>query len=143
LQAAQSVPGYQIPKLGETEWTPRVNLERVRAMEAESEQVSVLLHDIFTSDEEVIAPAIVTEANGTTGHILDLDEAHSRLARALVERESWSRADFDAAARTYGLMPEGAIDAMNEAALNLHGEPLLEGDDPMEVNPQLKSVIQS
>ena len=31
---------------------------------------------------------------------------------------------------------------VNEAALNLHNEPLLEGDDPIEVNLELKKVIR-
>ena len=124
----------------------RVSLERVRAMEIESEQVSVLLRDIFTSDDgEVVTVASAVSENLVVVRmrVLDLDESHSRLTLSLIERDSWNRADFAALATEYRLMPEGAMDAINEAALNLHGEPLLEGDDPIAVNSDLRSVIKS
>jgi uncharacterized tellurite resistance protein B-like protein len=144
MQAAQSAPGYTIPMANTGAVRPRIDLHRVRAMEMESEQVSVLLRDIFTSDDgEIMTTATVLESSvAIKVRILDLDEAHSRFTLSLIERDSWSRVDLETIASQHRLMPEGAIDAVNEAALNLHGEPLLEGDDPLEVNPQLRSVIQ-
>jgi hypothetical protein len=33
-------------------------------------------------------------------------------------------------------LPEGALDVLNERALELHGEPLLDGDDELTINHQ-------
>ena len=144
MQPAQPVPGFAIPIPNTGTRKLRINMDRIRAMEVESDQVSVLLRDIFTSDDgEIITAATVSESSLVFQiRVLDLDEAHSRFTLALIARDFWSRVDLEAIASQYRLMPDGAIDAVNEAALNLHGEPLLEGDDPVEVNPQLRSVIQ-
>jgi len=144
VQPAEALGGFAIPSARSRPVKARVDLARIRAMEIESEQVSVLLRDIFTNDEDAV---VVTGATAKSPVIikskfLDLDEAHSRFALTLLERDLWNRIDLEALASTHGLMPEGALDAINEASLNLHGEPLLEGDDPIEVNVQLRRLVQ-
>jgi hypothetical protein len=49
-------------------------------------------------------------------------------------RQVWTRADVEDLAATRGLLPDGALDAINEAALDLSGEPLCEGADPILIN---------
>lgn len=141
---AQAAPTYQIPVPSSITKTPSgIDLIRVRAMEAESEKVSVLLRGIFVDETDAtanIASSSMT-ADAPTIRLLDLDAAHSQFALALLARDQWSRAELEAIASARRLMPEGAIDCLNEAALNIHGEPLLEGDDPIEINLQLRSVI--
>ena len=58
-----------------------------------------------------------------------LDAAHSALLRALVAQDAWARAEFEELAATWQLMPDGALDRINEAALDAVDEPLLEDDD--------------
>jgi uncharacterized tellurite resistance protein B-like protein len=144
VQSAEPLAGFVIPSAKSSPVKARVDLARIRAMEIESEQVSVLLRDIFTNDEEavIVASTIVDSAVIVKTKFLDLDEVHSRFALTLLERDRWNRIDLEALASTHGLMPEGALDAINEASLDLHGEPLLEGEDPVEVNIQLRSLIQ-
>lgn len=146
VRPAEESIGYTIPVQPPPRQssTSRVNLDRVRAMEMESQQVSSLLAGIFTDEEENTGkteqPAV--PAAVVIIRVLDLDAPHSRFVLSLVERHSWSRAELETLAAEHRLMPDGAIDAVNEAALDLHGEPLLEGDDPVEVNPALRSVVQ-
>jgi len=146
VRPAEDSIGYAIPVQPPPRQASisRVNLDRVRAMEMESQQVSSLLADIFTGEEENVGkseqPAAPTAV--VIIRVLDLDAPHSRFVLSLVERHSWSRAELESLAAEHRLMPDGAIDAVNEAALDLHGEPLLEGDDPVEVNPTLRSVVQ-
>ena len=145
VQAAQPTSGYSISRAGAGAGKPRVNLERIRTIELESEQVSVLLRGIFAGDDDVETVTVTRVADSpvlSAIRILDLDEAHSQFTLSLIERDSWTRFDLEVMASRQGLMPDGAIDAINEAALNLHGEPLLEGDDPIEINQQLRSVVQ-
>ena len=40
-----------------------------------------------------------------------------------------------------GLLPDGAFDAINEAAFDACDEPVLEGEDPIEINPEAMEAI--
>ncbi len=144
VQASEPSPAYTLPspKKGSAPIKPRVNLERIRAMEAESERVSVLLREIFVSEEEVVESRDSEVPHTVPAvQILDLDLAHSQFALALLDRSVWSRAELETIAAQHHLLPDGAVDAVNEASLNLHGDLLLEGDDSIEVNPNIRSAI--
>ncbi len=55
--------------------------------------------------------------------------------------ESWQNArpgvepEFESLAAEYRLMPDGAIDVLNEAAYETCGEPVIDGDEDLTVNP--------
>lgn len=75
------------------------------------------------------------EAAPETDLVDGLDAAHTALARRLGSQESWTRADAEDVAAGVGLpLLDGALDRINEAALDVCGEPLVEGDDPLETN---------
>ena len=63
-----------------------------------------------------------------------LDTAHSALLGRLAARPSWTRDDFDQMATDLGLLPDGALEALNEAAFEAVGEPVCEGSDPIDIN---------
>jgi TerB-C domain len=63
-----------------------------------------------------------------------LDARQSDFLIALLNKESWDRSAIDELASTMNLLPDGALDAVNEACFELVGEPLWEGDDRIQVN---------
>ena len=63
-----------------------------------------------------------------------LDAAHNALLSRLRGRLSWPRDDFTRAAAELGLLPDGALETLNEAAFEAVGEPVCEGSDPIEIN---------
>lgn len=114
---------------------------RVRATLVQTKAVATLLAGIFTDNGEGGSPSSQSapQAQGVAG----LDAGHSSLIRALAERRSWSRAELETAAATHGLMPDGALDAINEVALERCGEPLCEGEDPITVDASVaKELLQ-
>ncbi len=121
---------------------PVVVLDRalVQAKLEESGRVAALLQEIFEDDEAEpvaapAAPAVPARGSGNDADPLgELDGAHSSLARGLMTRQQWSRAEVEDLAGARGLLPDGALDAINEAALDLSGEPLCEGADPILIN---------
>lgn len=146
-------PGYQIPAPpaptahGSTTANDyALNPSAIQARLAETAEVSALLGDIFNDDspegtttaaDRPSAPgADSTESNSepATLPVGDLDAAHSRLVRALAGREQMPWADFEDLSAMHGLMPEGARDTVNEAALDASDEPLLEGDETLTIN---------
>ncbi|GAA1450995.1 TerB N-terminal domain-containing protein [Mycobacterium cookii] len=124
----------------------RLDLASIEAKFAETAAVSALLADIFSDDgreprpvptsagagagvvnEKSAPPA--TEPALTADSVAGLDASHSALVRTLVTQDTWGRAEFEELAATWQLMPDGALDRINEAALDAVDELLLEDDD--------------
>jgi uncharacterized tellurite resistance protein B-like protein len=125
--AAAPTTGHHIPSPRTKSGSIRLNMNAVNAKLADSAKISAILDDIFT-EEEPIASASITEANGK------LAPAYGALLKQLAERGEWSRAEFERMAAEASLMPDGAIDAINEAGFEHVGAALLEGDDPICVD---------
>ena len=134
-----------------------LDLASIEAKFAETAAVSALLADIFNDDDPLGAPAAAPvpstaaaqasapgdagageAAEQTAGHaaadvrlIAGLDAAHSTFLLALAERAEWTRAELEDLAAQSKLMPDGALDRINEAALDLTDEPFLDEDDDL------------
>lgn len=119
--------------------------DRVRARIDDTARVETLLADIFAEPPDPADPA-AEEAAGDDAAPADeepaaavagLDAEHSALAvAAAAGRDSWTRRELADVAESVGLpMLDGALAEINEAAVEACGEPLIEGDDPLLVNP--------
>ena len=110
------------------------------ASAASTAAVSSLLTEVFDN----AVPDCVDEAVGVTPEserttdgaptVDGLDAAHSRLLIAVLDRADWPRSEFDELAQQHGLLPDGALDTLNDLAYRLCDEPLLEGDDDLVLN---------
>ena len=86
-------------------------------------------------DERSVLPMQTSAIRSSELLVWGLDDEHSRLAVALTTETRWSRRDIEDLARPIGLgMLNGAIDVINEAAIDGCDEPLLDGYDPLELN---------
>jgi len=113
-----------------------LDAERVRAKMAETVAVGALLRGVFVEEEEPV-PAVAS-----TGAIAELDEAHSEFVRTLAARASWPRAELEATAARLRLMLDGALELINDRALDACGQPACEGEDPVETNADvLKELL--
>ena len=105
---------------------------------ASSAEVTGILDAVFKSDDADPVPDTVDvepEDNSPQAVVAGLDAAHSRFVEYLAERRFWPRADFDELATRLNLMPAGAIEVVNELAFERCGTALLDGDNPVEVDP--------
>jgi uncharacterized tellurite resistance protein B-like protein len=107
--------------------------ERLARTRAASVLVAAELAEIFAEDEPAPLP---TPPTGTAA-VGALDPAHAQLFHLLVEQDTWSRIEFDALAAEAGLLPDGALEVLNEAAYDRTDEPLCEGSDPIEINQDI------
>nr|MDQ3328572.1 hypothetical protein [Chloroflexota bacterium] len=115
---------------------------RVDRKLADSAAVSALLGSIFAEDASESIPAPTAEPPAEESLVPGLDAAHAALLRTLAIRPSWRRAELEAHAADNGLLPDGALDTINEAALEASGEPACEGEDPIEMNEEaLKELL--
>lgn len=141
-------PGYRIPPPRRQEAkepalvVPAFVLDD-RAIErklVDTAEVAALLGNLFVdAEEEMLSPTVPapTEQAGAGQAlpiIAGLDGAHSLLLRALTKRAEWNRAEFEELAAEYHLMPDGALDRLNEAAFDATDEPVIEGDEVLTIN---------
>lgn len=116
---------------------------RIAALQAESERVTALLSQVF--EEEAPTPPIVTVSPEDPGpvfserpsRLLDLDAEHSAFLRVLLTRHAWSRAELNDIAADMEMMLDGALERVNEAALEKFDVRIAEGDDPIEIAQDL------
>ncbi|KML07956.1 hypothetical protein VK92_01980 [Burkholderia sp. LK4] len=118
-----------------------LNTARIEALQKETAKVSAMLSDVFAGEEPVVEAVPETseasEATPASRGLLGLDDAHSTLLRLLLTRPKWTRAELVDATSDLDMMLDGAIEQVNEAALDHWDEPLIDGDDPLEINQDL------
>jgi uncharacterized tellurite resistance protein B-like protein len=129
VQARSSV-GYAVPPRPDSAEGVRLNMAAVHAKLAESAQISALLGDIFTEEEMAPGPTPAV-APSTTGKVAT---QYGVLLSRLAEQSEWSRTEFEAMVAEYHLLPDGTFDALNEAAFEHAGIPVLEGEDQIHVD---------
>jgi uncharacterized tellurite resistance protein B-like protein len=136
-QPAATPKGFPIPPKPAPRATTAAGLDmsRVRLKIAETREVSALLSSIFV-EEETPAPAVpATLAATRDDRIGTLDAAHSELLRRLAARESWPRAEMEQLAAELSLLPDGALETINDYAYATLDQPFWEDDDPLAINP--------
>jgi chromosome segregation ATPase len=111
-----------------------LNLELIQAKQLESIEATQLLQTVFI--EESIATS-------TPEATLGLDSAHSAFLQTLKTQTHWSREDLVRVAQQLDLLLDGALELINEAAFDRCDEALTEGEDPLEVNPNVLQELLS
>jgi hypothetical protein len=102
--------------------------EALSAVLASTAESTALLGQIFVDDEHPVAAAPSPSEPGSLG------SSYRDLLSQLAARSRWSTSEFASLSSSLNLLPNRAMEVLNEAALDLTGEPLLEGDDVLEVN---------
>jgi len=131
-------PEAYVAKADRVELDPELVAEIIRS----TREVSDLLTDIF---EEAAKDEASVSHDGSRGPDEEIpaakarvaklmDPAQAELVQILAKRQSWTRSEFEHAATQIGLMPAGAMEVINDIAFQCCDEPLLEGDEVLEVN---------
>ena len=117
---------------------------RIAALQRDSERVIAMLSKVF---EEQGPPSSVAAQPNTdsvesdfdekTARLLGLDPEHSAFLRVLLTRQSWTRAELADIAADMELMLDGALERVNEAALDAYDARIVDGDDPIEIAQDL------
>jgi TerB-C domain len=147
VRPSAGVPsGYVIPDPPKRkEAGLELDMSRVAALHAESEKVSAILGTIFT--EEIVQPQPAPEPQEAETVVQDsvmgLDAEHTALVRLLCTRPEWARVELEELAQDRGILLDGTLEYINEAAFDKHDQPFSEGDDPVEINQEIvREVLQ-
>jgi len=110
--------------------------EKIKETRRASERVAGVLAEVFEEEDEAAEPAPPPEPEDGPA-LCGLDAAHSRFLLELAERTSWERVEIEALAERLGVFPDGALELINDAAFEVCGDPLLEGDEVVEIDREI------
>ncbi|MBF0427793.1 MAG: hypothetical protein HQL94_02625, partial [Magnetococcales bacterium] len=102
---------------------------RLAATLKSTEQIKEILTGIFVIEEEQ-TPEPTINSHDARVLVAGMDSVHSRLFFSLLEAPQWARTEFNRLCEALGLMPDGAMEMINESAYEKLNESLLdEADD--------------
>ena len=99
----------------------------------------------IVSSKAVIADegSAVSGVRSSGPRLPGLNAAHQSLLVRLLEKDEWARAEVVALCAPLGLMVDAAVERINEAAFDQFEDPLLDGDDTFEMNPDIARELRS
>jgi tellurite resistance protein len=123
---------------------------KIAQLKLDSERLSALLGNIFADEPEPetavpLPPSAHNTDPGTPAAanlLLGLDATHSAFARMLLSRPSWSRSALADVAQDFDVMLDGALEQLNEATLDAYDIVCAEGDDPIDINPEIVEKLE-
>jgi hypothetical protein len=137
------------PKTPAPALTPRgfaVDLARIAQLLAESQRVDSLLGSIFVDEHSSVATqshsqGLAVLAQSEWGP--NLDATHAGFAQLVIVQPTWDRVALEAMAAEHDLMLDGALEIINDHAFEMFGEPLIEGDETLEVSTHVLAQMRS
>ena len=70
-----------------------------------------------------------------------LDEKHSAFLGELISRPHWDVQEYNLLASQFRLLPQGAVETVNEWSFNRFGDLLIEEGDGFSINSEVSSEI--
>jgi tellurite resistance protein len=136
--------GYAIPS-PPTKPTEGISLDMscIEAKLAETVAVSAILNNIFTEEEPAQPTTPVSEPVILNASITGLDPESFAFMRVLASKLTWAREELEKLAADHNLMLDGTLDSINDASFDHFGEPFFEGNDPIEIDPEIVNRLES
>jgi hypothetical protein len=128
-------PKKHLAGLAETQKTDELvlNKNRIKELRRDTEDISEILCEIFTASEGGGGDIAIPKND----NLLGLDDMCSSLLKILLTKESWQREEWETLVRQFDLMPDGAMEMINERAFDNFDEPLIEDGDNLTINVAL------
>ncbi|GAL98888.1 hypothetical protein FOH24_13310 [Acetobacter tropicalis] len=115
-----------------------IDMSKVSVILRETKEVDAILAPIYEEEaSEIPISVAVSPTLEQETKFVGLGPEQARLLEALVNQPEWTRSGFEAKARELGLMPDGALEAINEWAYDTFDEELIEDGDPLIINMAL------
>lgn len=145
VKAAEPKSDYTIPAEPRPEQPKSevfvLDMARIQQVRQDTHEVSKLLSEVFAEpeskadDEPDLEASVSTEDEQEQFEGLDTD--HGMLLDELLARGEWPREDYERLCKEYGLMAEGALEAINDWAFDALDDILMEEGDPLIINKEL------
>ena len=121
-----------------------LNVTKIASLQKDSAAVSAMLADIFVDESAPVedagsppAPSALASAPADASRLWGLSEPLSALVTAMQAQTHWERSALLPLAAGLGLMLDGALEQINEAAFDAFDMAFVEGESPYEINQDL------
>lgn len=119
-----------------------LDMERVQNTLADTKKASALLASIFEDEEPDVGEEPIVQNDDendidVNDRFKGLDTVHAQFLTELFVRRSWPREEYVRLASSLNLLPDGAMEVINEWSFEKHDEPILEDGEPIEVYSDL------
>ena len=124
----------------------KLDLARIKKITVETDRISTVLKNIFNESADAsmdIRTDVEVDTENKDSSFVGLDSRHINLVKRLALKKSWNSSDFQKIARELDLMPNGALEVINEWAFDYFGEAFAESGDQIEVNYILINQLRS
>ena len=139
IPPAEGQPGFAIPPRPDPENPLSLDADRVAAVMTNTARVSALLSEIFQDEEREEEPA--EELGQAENEFGGLDEKHAAFLGELISRFHWGEEAYRKLARQFRLLPDGAMETVNEWSHERFGDLLIVEDDGYMINIEIKDEI--
>lgn len=121
----------------------RLDPERLEKVRQDAAAASKLLSALFADTSEQASPASPPAVHVDPARALlpQLDDDHFQFLTGVLNADAWNRERLEQAASQLGLMLDGALEVINDAAFELTGGPLVVDDGDLEVDPEAAREI--
>ncbi|MCY4208079.1 MAG: TerB N-terminal domain-containing protein [Roseovarius sp.] len=134
--AIDGYPGEEIPAIKQSVGH-NLDQKRIAEIQADTHQVSSVLGEIF--EDDLNRPH---GENGGSLMIAGLDSKHADLVKKIVIKDFWTEDEFQELCGHLGLMSSGAVEGLNEWAIEAYEDVLLEEYNGYEVTPHIAEAIK-
>lgn len=117
-----------------------LDMDKIAQLQCETAVVSALLAEVFSDESpepSIVADSIRDQPTDHAATVHGLDTEHSAFLRMIVSRREWSRQELEDVASDMEFMLGGALEHINDMAFERFDMPVSEGDDPIEINPDI------
>lgn len=135
--AEPGAPGEAIPDEPSTSKS-RLDPSRIAAIRSDTARVSSVLGQIFQNE-----PDAEPEPSASMSPIAGLDTKCAALVRDVISQDFWSEDEFAGLAKRHGLMPLGALEAINEWSFATYDEALLDAHDGYDVSDDIAQALKT
>lgn len=138
VDAAPQRPADAVP-----EETRRLDPGRIAAIRADTALVSSVLGNIFDPGPDEAAEPPAAAPPPVPAALAGLDPRHAALATAALAAPDLDAAGFAALAASHGLMPDGAIETLNEWAFDTYDDALIDEYDGFAVSAGIAGTLRA
>lgn len=126
-----------------------LDMAKIKALQKETSEVASLLHAVFNSeDNQDATPSIVCQENvlvttplSDQKTYIGLSVKASMLLEIIRTDKVWKKDALKVHADELGLMIDGVIEQINDACFDAFDDPLIDGDEVLEINQDLLEKV--